>query len=540
MPDSRSQNYLKGAAILAAASILAKVISVVYKIPLFQIMDAAGRGTFQVTYNVFALILAISTAGIPAALSRMVSSANASDNNKLARRYFSVALPAFIIIGAVAMLVMFFFADYFAMQMNNSLAAPGIRVLSPAVFFACIIAVYRGYAQGHGNMIPTAISQIVEVICKAIIGIAAALWLVHLGYGTGIVSAGAITGVTIGLGISVPLLVWYKQKLDRNISNSDHCTTESQTPLNIFGRIMKVSLPITLSAATMSTMVVIDSAIVLGRLQSVLGYTEIQASELFGIYALGLPVYNLPPAIVVPVSMSIIPAIAAAIARGRTEEAGVIMQSSLKLANLIAMPASAGLMILATPILMALYGYDIPLATAILTVLGAASFFSCLQYITTAILQANGHERVALVTVPIGAIIKILTAYFLSGNPNIGILASPIGTLACFVVISALNICFIIAKIKEKPKFNKAFIRPLLCTIFMAMATYLAYTGLLRFGSEIMGTGRYAVTAFLILSIIVGISVYGILIIVTRTITMEDMKLVPKGAKLARLLRIRS
>ena len=536
----KSQNYLKGAAILAAASALAKIISAIYKIPLYNIMDAAGRGTFQVTYNVFTLILAISTAGVPAALSRMVSTARAGGNTKLAKRYFAVALPTFIVIGIAAMLIMFFFADSFAAFMNNSLAAQGIRVLAPAVFFACIIAVYRGYAQGHENMLPTAMSQIVEVTCKAVIGIAAALWLVHMGYRTDIVSAGAITGVSVGMGISVPLLILYKRRSDRGMALSEGGVQDSGGAPKIFLNIMKVSFPITLSAVFMSLMVVIDSRIVLGRLQAVLGFTEIQASEHFGIYALGLTVYNLPPAIVVPVSVSIIPAIAAAIARGRAGEAGVIMQSSLKLVNLIAMPASVGLIVLANPILIALYNYDLPLATTILRVLGAASFFVCLQYITTAFLQANGHERVSFFTFPTGAIVKILIAYFLSGNPNIGIVASPIGTLACFIVISALNILIIKARVKDGPKFRKVFLRPLLCSAVMGVASFGAYELLRMLGPYTAGLGQNAVRLYLVLAILVGISVYGVLIVLTRTVTMDDMMLVPKGAKLAKLLRIRN
>jgi len=539
LPDNRNQTYLKGAAILASASIIVRIISAIYKIPLFQIMDAEGRGIFYTTYNVFTLILTISTAGVPAALSRMISSANASGNSKLAKRYFSVAMPSFIIIGIVAMLVMFLFAENFASLMNNPPTAPGIRILSPAVFFVCIIAVYRGYAQGYENMIPTAISQITEVVCKAIIGIIAAIWLVNLGYATHIVSAGAMTGVTIGLGISVPLLVWYKQKLDRTIVTSDAVGAEAPGSLTIFGRIMKVSLPITLSSAFISIMVLIDNFIVLGRLQDALGYTVEQANVQWGIYALSLTIYNFPLAIVVPISLSIIPAIAAAITRGKPGEAGTIMQSSLKLVTLIAMPASAGLMVLAAPILMALYEYDLPLATNILIILGAAAFFACLQYVTAAILQANGHERVTLLTFPIGAAFKIAIAYFLSGNPNFGIIASPIGTLVCFIVISVLNICFILVRVKEKPKFRKAFIRPLLCTAVMAAAAYLAYEALFWIGSNTIETNRIAVIVFLILSIIIAIIVYGASVILTRTVTTDDMKLVPKGAKLSKLLRIR-
>jgi len=218
LQESNEQKYLKGAAILAAASIFVKIIGAIYKIPIFNILDDEGRGSFQVTYNVYTLILTISTAGVPAALSRLVSSANAGGKARLVKRYFSTALPAFILIGLIAMLAMFIFADAFAGLMNDSLAAPGIRVLAPAVFFACVISVYRGYAQGHENMVPTAASQVVEVVCKAVFGIAAAMWLRSMGSAMHIVSAGAIMGVTIGLGLCVPLLIWFKGKIGRGLT----------------------------------------------------------------------------------------------------------------------------------------------------------------------------------------------------------------------------------------------------------------------------------------------------------------------------------
>lgn len=538
MQESKKQNFLKGAAILAAASIFVKVIGAVYKIPIQNILGDAGIGSFQTTYSVYTLILTISTAGIPAALSRMVSSASASGETRLVRRYFSVALPAFIAIGIVAMLAMFLFADTFSGLMNNSLAAPGIRVLAPAVFFVCIISVYRGYAQGFENMMPTAVSQIVEVISKAAFGIAAAFWLVRMGQEPHIVSAGAIMGVTVGLGLCVPLMVWYKRKIDHGMEIAGD-PGGMHGRANVLGRLMKVSIPITLSASFMSIMVVIDNSIVLGRLQSVHLMTELEALAQFGIYTKGLTIYNLPPALVVPVSISIIPAIAAALARGSEREAGSVMQSSVKLVNLLAMPAGAGIMVLAGPILTALYQDTRQITATVLLIMGAASFFVCLQYITTAILQANGYERVALLTIPIGATLKIALGYILVGNLKIGILGSPIGTLVCFIVISALNIIFIIAKVKNRPKFSGIFVKPLLCSAVMACVAFFVYELVHRVGSGIIGSGRLAVSAYLATAILLAVGVYAALIIVTRTITIEDMKLVPKGEKLAKMLRIR-
>jgi len=539
LQETKKRNYLTGAAILAATSIFVKIVGAIFKIPIYNILDDAGTGAFQVTYSIYTLILTISIAGIPAALSRLVSAATAKGDTGLVRRYFSVAMPSFLLIGFAAMLLMFFFSEALAGFAKNSMAAMGIRVLAPAVLFSCIISVYRGYAQGFENMIPTAVSQVVEVLCKAAFGIVVALWLVRAGWESRVVSAGAITGVTVGLGLAIPLMMWYKLKLDSKLIPAVGAG-DLPSRSAVLGRIMLVAVPITLSASFMSIMVVIDNSIILGRLQSALGFSEVEASAIFGIYARCLSIYTLPPSLVVPVSVSIIPAIAAALAVKHDVEAGVIMQSSVKLVNLLAMPAAAGMMVLASPILAALYGESRQVAATMLIILGASSFFVCLQYITTAILQANGHERIALLTFPVGAVLKIVLGYFLVARPGIGIIASPIGTLACFIVISALNIAFIMAKVKERPRFRGVFIKPLMCSTAMAGAAYLAYAAMHWLGAGLIGEGRFAVILYLGASVLVGIAVYGVLVVVSRAVTTEDMKLVPRGDKFARLLRIRN
>ena len=308
MQDQKTQNFIKSTAILAATSIFVKIVGAIYKLPLFNILGAAGTGAFQVTYSVYTLILNIATAGVPVALSRMVSSAAATGKTSLVRRYFKVAMPAFALIGVAAMLAMFFFAEQLAAAMNNTLAGPGIRVLAPAVFFVCIISVYRGYAQGFENMIPTAASQALEVVCKAAFGIFIALLLERSGYGVERLSAGGILGVTIGLGLCIPLLAWYKRKIDRGIT-SDGGASELPGKISVFVQLMKVSIPITIGASFMTIITVVDNSVVLGRLQNGLGLSELESSALFGIYAYGLTLYNLPSALIVPVAVSLVPAI---------------------------------------------------------------------------------------------------------------------------------------------------------------------------------------------------------------------------------------
>jgi len=549
MHEKKKPNFLKGAAILAATGIFVKIIGAVYKIPIFNVLDDEGVGYFQVTYNVYALILAISTAGVPVALSRLVSSASSKGNRPLVNRYFSVAMPAFIIIGITVMSLMFFFAKDIATAMGSSLASTGIQVLAPAVFFVCIIAVFRGYAQGHENMVPTALSQIIEVISKTAIGIGVALFLARLGYESQYVSAGSITGVTIGLGLCIPVMFLYKKHIDKSNNEiedaEEYADNYLQSKSRIFLRILKVSIPISLSASLMSVMVLIDTRVVLGRLQSALMLTESEAIEQYGIFTRGLQIYNLPPSLIVPVAISIIPAIAAALARKNKKEATIITQSSVKLTNLFAMPACIGIMVLAGPILNALY-YNpsrppetFATMTIILVILGAASYFVCLQHLTIAILQANGYERVSLITFPIGAIIKIVLSYILVAIPSLGIIGSPIGTLACFAVITSLNVVFIALRVKERFTAISSILKPLMCALIMAAVAYYMYEGLYLLGSGILGTGRLAVVIYLAIAIFAGVTAYLALIIMTRTITKDDLIYIPKGEKLAKLLRIK-
>ena len=546
--ESKKPNFLKGAAILAATGVFVKIVGAIYQIPILNVLGDEGAGYFHVTYNVYALILAISTAGVPVALSRLVSSAAARGNTALIKRYYNVAMPAFIVIGFVVMSVMLIFANKFAELMNSSLAATGIRVLAPAVFFVCLISVYRGYAQGFQDMIPTAASQIIEVTSKAVFGIAVAFYLSGSGYASQYVSAGAITGVTIGLGLSIPVMMWYKARIDKKklINNTGE---EGQEELpgkkQALLRFLKVSITISLSASFMSIMGVIDTAVVSSRLQSALMLTEAEAMAQLGIYRKGVSIYNLPPSLIVPLAVSMIPAIAAAIARKNNDESNIITQSSVKLTNLFAMPACAGIMVLAEPILKALY-YDsrqspetVVTMTTILVILGAASYFVCLQHLTIAVLQANGYERVALMTFPIGAIVRVALSFILVANPDIGIIGSPIATLACFLVIVILNIVFITVKVKERLNILSGFVKPLICASIMAAVAYFTYKGAFWLGSGFLGTGRTAVVIYLAAAILIGVIVYGVLIVVTQAITKEDLTYIPKGERVAKLLGIR-
>jgi stage V sporulation protein B len=543
LQDIQKSSYIKGAAILAATSIILRIIGAIYHLPLMNILGAEGAGHWGVTHNIFMMLLAVTSAGLPIAMSRLVSLAAANRDIGLTKRYFSVALPAFIAIGIVAMALTFIFADTIAVWMNNSYAALGIRVLAPAVLFGCIISVYRGFAQGFENMVPTAVSQIVDVIIRSAFGIVIAIILSRALYESYVVSAGALLGITLGLALCIPVLMWYKRKIIKTLPSEIETKSDSlPSKSSVLAQLIKVTVPITVGLSIITIMTVINQSIVIGRLQNALHFTERAAMYEFGMYQMGLRIYNLPAAIIIPVATAIVPAIAATLAAKRIDEAKGIMQSSIKLVNLISFPAGAGMVVMARPIITALYYENaaLPLTSNILMVLGVASILLCLQLVTTAILQAHGHERAAMMTIPVSAVIKLILSYYLVAIPEIGVLGSPIGTVVFFAVIVVLNFILIRVKIKNRPKLAVVFLKPLLCTAIMAVVAHFTYSLVQYVGSDIIGTGRMAISLYLAVAMFAAIAVYGILIVVTRAITLEDMKLVPKGEKLAKILRIRN
>ncbi|MDR2665472.1 MAG: polysaccharide biosynthesis C-terminal domain-containing protein, partial [Oscillospiraceae bacterium] len=484
----------------------------------------------------------ISLSGIPVALSRLVAAARATGDRAAATRYFQVALPAFAAVGLAFALAMFFASESLAAAMGDRYASYGLRALAPGVFFCCVISVYEGYSQGFGNMAPTAAKQIIEVSCKLLVGLSIAWFLARAGAPSPSVSAGAISGASIGLAAALPVMMLFKRAADR--SDALAAQDASRPPARTIGRraalarVLRVSVPVTLGASFMSIMTVIDTKLVLWRLQHGAGYTESAAQALYGAYAKGQPFLQMPSALIIPFSVSIIPAISAAAAAGRTREARGVMESSLKLACLVAMPAGVGISVLARPIFFALIGQSDE-GVGVLSIFGIASVFICLQLITTAMLQANGYERVPMATYPIGGLIQIAIDWALVGDRSFGILGSSFGTLACYLSITVMNLAVIAARVKDRPRYAGVFLRPALCTAVMGVAAFTVYQLLRGVFSDEMYTERIVTVLCLGAAIAAGAAVYLTLVLLTGTITRDDLKSMPRGERIADILRLR-
>jgi stage V sporulation protein B len=534
----KQSSYLTGAALLAATVALTKVIGAIYKIPLYNILGDEGTAHFGVIYTIYNLLLTISTAGIPVALSRLISAARETGRKNQAREYYRVGMVVFVIVGVVCMAAMLIFAQQLADLMGDYEVALGVRLLAPAVLFACVISVYRGYSQGHKDMFPTSVSQVMEVLGKLIFGLAAAWLLSKAGHSSSDVAAGAIVGVTIGLGLAVPVLFAFKRYQDRH-SAARLWLDEPMSTGGTAREILRVSIPITIGSSIMNIITLIDTKLVLSRLQSGAGLDYEHAKVLYGVYTKAVTLFNMPSAFITPVVVSVVPFIAAHLAERRHKEARRVMESSMKLTNLFAMPAACGLCVLARPIFQVLYPGSNAAGPQLLAVLGAASFFVCAYIITNGILQASGHEKLALIGLPAGGIVKIIVNWVLVGYPTINIGGAPIGTLACYMLITGLNLLFIRCYVKTPPRVLRIFARPLLCSLLMSGAAWGVYGLCEKLLLPPLGGGRLGLIVCLGVAILLAVVVYFALAIVLHAVTRKDLAILPKGEKIANLLHIR-
>lgn len=552
---NKKNTFFGGAAILTLGVILVKLIGAIYKIPLGRILSDEAYTDFTGAYNIYNLFLTISTAGLPVALSKTVSEADALGRRNQIQRIFRVALLTFTVLGGLSFIAMSRFAQPLATASGNPAAVYCIMALSPSVLCVCVMSAFRGYAQGHSNMVPTTISQIIEAFFKMVAGLILAVLVLRLfqgseGFRQQMSAAGAILGVSIGSAIALSYLVFSYLRHRHSQPTSLDTPDASGKILN---QLLRLAIPITLGSAAMNLVTLIDTKVVLELLQEMYqklpelvtpealaqsltekGVTPelYMARGLKGIYDKCMAVYNLPAALMVPLTASVIPAVSAALTRRDNLGAGRVSESALRVATLLCLPAGVGLFALAGPIVHLLYPeLNLEIATFLMAVLGLASIFVCIMLICNSILQSHGFVNLPIIAVVVGGIIKVVVNYILVGNYDIGIKGAPIGTLCCFGIVALMELVIIKRVIPASPSYTKVFVKPLVASVIMGAAAWGVHgllTNFLRLGNSLATLFAIAVAGI----------VYLILVVCLRIISKDDLALMPKGDKIAKFLHI--
>lgn len=534
MAENKSQNYLHGAAILAAGVVIMKILGFLYKMPIGNIIGDDGYSMFLATYNVYNVFLSLATAGLPIALSRLISEANAEGRPMQARRTFTVAWRMFFVIGLACTLVMLLFPDWLATDiLHNPPTAMSIRAMAPAVLLVCLVSAYRGYCQGYGNMIPTTVGQVLEVLVKVAAGLALAFLIMRAGKSKAMGSAGAIFGVTVGSFAALIYMWAYKRRNYRDDPSAANDNPDSDR--RILGRLLRIGVPIALGSCVLAFLNLVDSSLCMGRLQSAAGYTLAEAQTLYGVYGKAQTIFNLPAAIITPLTISVVPAIAAAIVRGENDEATAISEDSMRISAVLSMPMGVGLAVLAFPIMKVIYPTSHEAGPVLLAIMGAASFFVCIVLMENAVLQASGKEMLPMYSMIAGGVVKIAVNWFLVADPRINIYGAPIGTLCSYIVMAVMNFVFMCVVLDKNPRLGTIIGRPLLCSAIMGACAWAVY-GIA--GKLIGAESRLHMLLCMVIAMLVAVAVYAAAAVSSRAVTGEDMKLIPGGNKIARLLHM--
>lgn len=457
---SKKQGFIKGAFILLASNMVVKILGAFFKIPLTNLLGASGIGTFSIAYNIFALMFVIGSAGLPVSISKLISDQNARNQSQNNGKILRISFILFVSISAFISAFIFFFAREICNFIGNENAYLSIIAIVPAIFIVTIVSILRGYYQGHHDMTKTAISQLLEAFFKLLIGYFFARHLLDVGYDQSIAAAGAIFGVTLSTLISAIYLVCcftFKKRKKRETPNI--------SSINIAKKLLKLSIPITISASILSLTGLIDMVTIMNILKSS-GFHESTANEFYGAYNMSMAVYSLPQTLILSISVSIIPGISEHFAKNNHKIIEKTINSGLLLATIFAFPCAIGLITLSTEILSFLYykqPADVLIASPVLVVLAYAVVLVSLVTITNSNLQSISQQFLPLNAIFCGIFVKIATNLIFI--PRMNISGAGIGTVLCFFVIAIMNL-------KNLSKFykinyDKILIKPAICSIFM-------------------------------------------------------------------------
>ena len=500
MSQSR-RSIAKGVSVLSIAGILCKLIGLLFTVPLTRIIGSEGLGIYQSVYPTYNLLLTLSSAGLPVAVSRLVSHYLAKDDPSNAHRVFVIALWLLTGIGSVFMLLMLAGNGALVNWVREPRAAAGFVVISPCLALVCALSAFRGFMQGQQDMKPTALSQIVEQAAKVCFSLPLAYFGARKSLALG--AAGSLLGITLSEACATLMIavVYYRKK--RAYLNLPQISNESQVSVgNLARQLFVISIPITVSACIVPLAQFVDSIMMVPRMIDS-GLTNEASRALYGVFSgLVIRLINMPTALALAIAMSLVPAVSAAQAVKDEEGMRQACDQGLKLAFLIGFPCSVGMSVLARQIFGFLYLESLPpdqfttgwelLTFSSLTVV----LFTVVQA-TSGILQGLGKQRIPMYTLIAGVTCKIVMNYILVGIPGINIHGGPYASIICYSVSMIPNLYYVCKYARLKFNFTDWVLKPGAASLLMGVAVWAL--------KSVLPFNRF----FTLLEVAAGIAVYG-------------------------------
>lgn len=580
---NKSQNLLNGAFVLVVATVLVKIIGALFKIPLSMLIGEVGRGYFNSAYEIYTPMYSIAMAGLPVAVSSMVAKERSLGNFRDVKLTRKVAARLFLLTGAVGTLLMVAVAyPYVKFIVGYTENIWCVLAIAPSIFFCCCMSIYRGYYEGLQNMVPTAVSQVIEALCKLVVGLGGTYFFIQsqlkrfeagkpvMGtvYATKneavaalypYAAAVAILGVTLGTVLGfIFLFIRYRVAGD-GISKSDLMNAKKPEESKVIAKsLVMTALPVAASSLILNITNLIDTSTIQGRLAYAMnkapeiikglygaqltasGTAESQIVKyLYGVYGEVLDFKNLVPTITMTLGISAIPIISAAWAKRETGVIKTTVESAIRVTMLISLPIGFGMAAVSYNILNTFYSdSSATIGAPMLAIYGVTVFLFSISSPMTNILQALGRTDIPLKSLCIGAVVKIIFNYILIGNPKVNIVGAPIGSVACYVFVVAINLYSIIKITDVKINFRSVFFKPFICS---AISAAVALVTIKVFGRILGGLGNpdsviNGGTIALAIAVIAAGIAYVIPLLLIKGLSKDDLEMIPKGEKIAKRL----
>ena len=530
------KSLLKGAAVLAAAGIIVKFIGAFFRIPLANFIGDVGMAYYTPAYSIYGFLLVFATTGIPVAISKMVAERCAVGHYSEAERVFKLSRMLMFIIGVIGFFVLFFFSNQLAEMINNPGSALAMKATAPALLLVPIMSAYRGYFQGMHDMTSTAVSQVVEQIFRVVCGLSLAVVLMNGAYSALAESEqargaaggcfGASAGAVGGLAVMIIFYLVARKGIKSRIKNDR--TNVRETSGTILKKIAAIAVPITIGAAIMPIVNVVDSSIVMTRLLEA-GFERTAAESLFGqLTGFASPIVQFPLVLIQAIVVSLVPMVSASNRLGDRAELHNNISLGIRMTAIITLPASVGLIVLAEPVLLLLYSSQRASAISAapcLMILAFGFIFLAALSIFTGALQGIGKPGIPVRNLFIGVIAKLVFTWILTAIPAINVMGAAIGTISAYMVAAILDFMALKKYTGVKLSVKLTLIKPLISSVVMGVLVFVAYRALFAV-LDSSGTAT-------LLSVFIGVAIYGIMILKTKTIEREEMMTISLGRKIA-------
>ncbi len=539
MSEEQKRSLFVQGSILALAGIITKIIGFVYRIPMANILGDQGNGIYSVAFGIYNIALTLSSYSLPQAVSKLISEKIAQEQYENKLRVFRRALIFALITGTTACLVLWFGAGFLeGLYARQGLSRP-LRVLAPTTFIVALLGVFRGFFQGHGDMRPTAASQIFEQIINAVVSIVAAYGLTQMYAGSSEVHSWAAAGGTLGTlsGAAAALLFFAILTMTRwgSLSRGSlEDTHQKESDAVIYKAVILTVIPIILSQTIYQIGNTIDD-LIFGNLMKANGMSDAVAASMQGVFHTQyIQLVNLPVAVATAMAASTLPSIAAAYIIGKYEEANSRIDTVVKFNMAIAIPSAVGLAVLGLPIVTVLFPrlVDYRGMSAMLMLTGSSAVvFYALSTITSSILQGSSHMRVPVIHSAISLGIHILLIIGLLKYTDLGIYSLIIGNVSFPFIVCVLNMRSITRILDHHWDWKRSFLLPFAASAVMGIAAWGAYRLLhLLFGGRVV----FPLAA----AVIVALLIYGALILKMHCFSKEELLQFPMGGRIVRLARM--